>query len=62
MLVLKYVDNRVLGAPYVEFFPINGFATLEDNLLSLIVLSHKHGFRITSRILLDLLVDVLCKL
>ena len=62
MLVLKYVDDCLLGTPNVEFFPIDGFASLKDNLLSLIVLRHKHGFCITSRVRLDLLVDVFCKL
>ncbi len=62
MLILKYVDNCLLRAPYVEFFPIDGFTSLKDDLLSLIVLRHKHGFCITRRIRLDLLVDVFCKL
>jgi len=58
VLVLKDVDDCFLRLPNVELFVVDDFASLEDELLSLIELSHKGRLGVTSWIRLDLAVDV----
>lgn len=58
MFVLKDVDDGFLRLPNVELFVSDYFASLEDELLSLIELSHKGRLGVTSWIRLDLAVDV----
>lgn len=48
MFVLKDVDDGFLRLPNVKFFVVDDFASLEDELLSLIKLSHKSGLSVAS--------------
>ena len=62
MLVLKNVDDGLLGAPYVELVAANALASLQNHLLRLVILSHEDFFGITGCISRYFILDVFCKL
>ena len=62
MQQIYLLNDSSLRLPYIDLHTLDEFASLDNNLFSLVELLHEHGFGIAPQVSIDLLLYVLRKL
>ena len=62
MQQIYLLNDSSLRLPYIDLHTLDEFASLDNDLFSLVELLHEHGFGIAPQVSIDLLLYVLRKL
>ena len=62
MQQIYLLNDGSFRLPYIDLHTLDEFASLDNNLFSLVELLHEHGFGIAPQVSIDLLLYVLRKL